>query len=122
VAILAIGVITGVGTGLIENAAKLGWLKVIEGLIAGKQFILYRNPSFIGSSPQCEIYLFRDNQVLRRHAALHMVPGGYEIEDLGTQRTLVNNRAVRRLRLHSGDRIQIGRTRFAFHEKAQTVE
>ena len=122
VGITAIGVISGLGTGIIENVAKLGWLKVVEGLIAGKQFILYRNPSFIGSSPQCEIYLFKDNQVLRRHAALHMVPGAYEIEDLGTHATLVNGRAVARMRLHSGDRIQIGRTGFIFHEKQRAIE
>lgn len=122
VAITAIGVITGLGTGFIENAAKMGWLKVIEGLIAGKQFIVYRNPTFIGSSPQCEIYLFKDNTVLRRHAALHIIAGGYEIEDLGTERTIVNGRPIRRTRLRNGDRVQIGQTCFAFHEKARAAD
>ena len=58
IGLLAIGIITGVGTGLIENAVKSGWFKVTDGLIAGKQFVLYRNPTYIGSSPQCHIYLF----------------------------------------------------------------
>ena len=62
-ALVGIGLFAGLGTGLIENAAKNGWLKVTAGLIAGKQFILYRNPTFIGSGPECPIYLFRDPQV-----------------------------------------------------------
>ncbi|HSV13514.1 MAG TPA: FHA domain-containing protein [Tepidisphaeraceae bacterium] len=121
VALLAIGVVAGAATGLIENAAKSGWLKVTVGLIAGKQFILYRNPTFIGSGPECQIYLFRDPKVGRRHAAVHIVPGGFELENLpmgGT--TLINDKPVERARLRCGDRIQIGATSLAFQEKEQT--
>ena len=78
----AIGLIAGAATGLIEQAAKSGWVKVTEGLIAGKQFILYRNPTYVGSAPDCQIYLFKDPQVGRRHAAIHIVKGGFDIEDL----------------------------------------
>jgi predicted component of type VI protein secretion system len=108
------------GTGLIENAAKNGWVKVTAGLIAGKQFILYRNPTFIGSGPECPIYLFRDGQVGKRHAAIHIVPGGFELENLplGSQ-TLVNGKPITRARLRSGDEIKIGMTSFRFQEKAR---
>jgi hypothetical protein len=118
IALLAIGIIAGAGTGLIENAAKSGWLKVTSGLIAGKQFILYRNPTFIGSGPECQIYLFKDAKVGRRHAAVHIVPGGFELENLplGVS-TLVNGREIQRTRLHNGDRIQIGGSSFCFQEK-----
>jgi hypothetical protein len=47
-------------------------------------FLAYRNPTFIGSAPQCEIYLFKDKCVGRRHAAMHIMEGGYDIEDFGT--------------------------------------
>ena len=63
VALIAIGVVAGLATGLLENVIKAGWLKVTTGIIAGKQFILYRNPTYIGSSPDCQIYLFKDTQV-----------------------------------------------------------
>jgi hypothetical protein len=120
VALCAIGLITGISTGLIENAAKTGWLKVTAGLIAGKQFILYRNPTYIGSGPECQIYLFRDPNVGRRHAALHLVPGGIELEDLPLgQKTLVNGVPVSRTRLHHGDKIGIGATTFLFQEKSK---
>jgi len=118
IAIVSIGVITGVGTALVENIAKQGWLKVIQGLIAGKQFIIYRNPTFIGSSPHCEIYLFKDSKVGPRHAALHILPGGYDIEDLGTgSKTIINGRPIRRARLRSGDQIRVGSTAFTFQER-----
>jgi hypothetical protein len=120
VALIAIGAVSGASTGIIENVAKTGWLKVTAGLIAGKQFILYRSPTYIGSAPECQIYLFRDSKVGRRHAALHLVGGGIELEDLplGTP-TLVNGNAVSRTRLHHGDQVAIGNTTFVFHEKVR---
>ncbi|QOV88813.1 FHA domain-containing protein [Humisphaera borealis] len=120
VAMISIGLLAGLATGLIEDAAKSGWLKVSQGLIAGKQFILYRNPTYIGSSPDCQIYLFKDPKVGKRHAAIHIVPNGFDIEDmpLGVN-TLVNGKAVSRTRLKNGDRIQVGSTQLVFMEKEQ---
>jgi hypothetical protein len=120
VGITAIGLIAGVGTGLIENVAKTGWLRVTAGLIAGKQFILYRDPTQIGSSPQCEIYLFKDAQISPQHAAIHLLPGRCELEDLNSRTgTFVNGQLVQRVRLRHGDQIQIGSTCFLFQEKAR---
>jgi len=121
VVLVLIGVTAGALTGLIEHAAKTGWLKVTSGLIAGKQFILYRNPTFIGSGPECPIYLFKDPAVGRRHAAVHAVPGGFEVENLPLGgETLVNGRPVNgRARLRAGDEMQVGATRFRFQEKTK---
>jgi len=117
----AIGTFSGLCTGLIENTAKTGWLKVATGLIAGKQFILYKNPTIIGSSPLCEIYLFKDIQIAPQHAAIHRIPQGYEIQDLGTlPGTSVNGQPVQRVRLRNQDQVQIGGTTFVFYEKAST--
>jgi hypothetical protein len=123
IGLCAIGGVAGAASGLIENVAKSGWLKVTHGLIAGKQFILYRNPTYIGSSPDNQIYLFKDPQVGRRHAAIRIVPGGYELEDLplGVP-TLVNGHAVARHRLRTGDQLQVGATRFLFQEKTRAGE
>ena len=118
VAICGIGVLIGLGTGLLENVAKTGWLKVVGGLIAGKQFILYRDPTVIGSSPKCEIYLFKDTQVAPQHAFIRTVGGGFEIEDGGAASgTRVNGSPIRRRRLRRNDEIQIGSTVFSFQEK-----
>jgi hypothetical protein len=115
-----IGLITGVATGIIELAARTGWLKVTAGIITGKQFILYRNPTYIGSAPDCQIYLFKDPQVGRRHAALHLLNGRIEIEDLPLgSATLINNEPITRRRLRHGDQIRVGSTAFLFQEKTK---
>ncbi len=113
----AVGAFTGMGIGLIENALKTGWLRVVSGIIAGKQFILYRNPTNIGSSPKCEIYLFKDSMVQPVHASIHLVPGGFMIESKNLAKTLVNEIPVTKQKLRNNDRIQIGNTIFSFQEK-----
>jgi len=122
IAFVAIGLVAGMATGLIENAAKTGWVKVVAGFIAGKQFILYRATTYIGSSPDCHIYLFKDPSVGRRHAAVHIVPGGFDLEDLPLGApTFVNGKPVARVRLRTGDQIQVGSTAFTFQEKVKAA-
>ena len=118
VAIVCVGLVAGLASGIIENAVKNGWLKVESGLIAGKQFVLYRNPTFIGSHPMSHIYLFNDSHVGRRHACIHVLNNGFELENLplGTP-TYVNDRAIMRARLHNGDKIRVGGTTFYFQER-----
>lgn len=120
VAIVVIGTLTGLGTGLLENAAKTGWVRVIQGLIAGKQFILYKDSTHIGSSPQCEIYLFKDADISPRHAAIHKRGGRHELEDLRSHTgTFVNGSPISRTQLKKGDQIRIGSTVMVFLEKAR---
>ncbi len=122
VAFLAIGVGVGWAVGLIETAVKTGWLRVTTGLIAGKQFIIYKNPTYLGASPLCEIYLFRDPKVSQHHAAIHAVRGGYEIEDLNrASQTFVNGEPILRSRLRAGDEVRIGQTTLIFLERKQAV-
>lgn len=54
-----LGLATGVGMGLVENALKDRWLYVTAGPLAGKQFILYKPQTTIGSDQSCDIYLFQ---------------------------------------------------------------
>jgi hypothetical protein len=119
-AMCCIGAITGAATGIIENISRTGWLKVTAGPIAGKQFILYRNPTYIGSAPDCQIFLFRDPKVGRRHAAIHLEKGRIEIEDLPLGApTYINREPIERQKLRHGDQITIGSTMFLFQEKIQ---
>ena len=117
--VAGIGALAGLASALVENALKVGWLKVASGVIAGKQFVLYRNPTFIGSAPMSHIYLFKDPAVGRRHAAIHQTPGGgFEVENLPPGGpTAVNGRTVHRAKLKPGDKLSVGRTTFVFQEK-----
>lgn len=116
--ILGLGVGAAVATALLEEAAKQGWLKVATGVITGKQFILYRNPTVIGSSPKSEIYLFKDPTVAPKHAAVNGVGGEFLLTALNGATVLLNGAPVRQQRLRNGDQIRVGNTVFLFGSRA----
>ncbi len=116
--IIGLGVGAAIATTLLEEAAKQGWLKVATGVITGKQFILYRNPTIIGSSPKAEIYLFKDPTVAPWHAAINGVGGEFLLTALNGATVLLNGRPVRQERLRNGDQIRIGNTIFLFGARA----
>jgi len=118
ISLLILGAAVGGAIGLIEEMLKDAWLRVEQGVLAGKQFVIYRNPTLIGSSPKCQIYLFKDPSIEPRHAAVHIVGNHYEIEDLRSEQgTFVNQQAVSRQPLNDGDRIRIGKTIFHYSER-----
>jgi hypothetical protein len=113
-----VGACAGLMIGLVETLAKEAWLLMTAGPLKGKQFIIYRNPTLIGSSPRCDVYLFKDPAVTEVHAAIHLVRDGYELEDKATQSgTFVNNVQIKKKRLVNGDQIRIGSALFVYSEK-----
>ncbi len=113
-----VGSCAGLLIGLVETLTKDAWLLMTAGPLKGKQFIIYKNPTIIGSSPKCEIYLFKDPSIEPFHAAIHVLRDGYEIEDRNTSSgTWVNGHMIKRQKLRNGDTIQVGETRFTFSEK-----
>ncbi len=115
--IMGLGIAAAVATVWLENVAKQGWLKVSSGLIAGKQFIIYRNPTVIGSSPKCEIYLFKDPSISGRHAAINNRGNEFLITSIDNAQVYVNNQLVQQQKLKSGDSIRVGNTTFVFEAK-----
>ncbi len=55
-----------------ESALKDRWLYVTAGPLAGKQFILYKSETSIGSRQESDIYLFKDANILPRHAVIQI--------------------------------------------------
>lgn len=110
-----IGILVGLFIGLVENWTKTAWLLMKAGPLAGKQFILFRNPTVVGSSPKCDIYLFKDAAIEPRHALIHDRGGRFEIEDAGSaDGTYVNGRPIKKHVLGAGDQIVIGKTVLEF--------
>jgi Ca-activated chloride channel family protein len=110
-----IGVLVGLFIGLVEQWTKTAWLLMKAGALAGKQFILYRNPTVLGSSPKADIYLFKDPAIEPRHALIHNRGGRFEIEDCNTpDGTYVNGIPVQKRLLQSGDQIVLGKTMLEF--------
>lgn len=113
-----IGLLVGVFVGLVEGWTKSAWLMMRAGPLAGKQFVLYREATVLGSSPKAEIYLFKDDAIEPKHAILYNRGGRFEIEDCQTaDGTYVNGMPVARQVLNSGDQIVLGKTVLEFHIK-----
>ena len=115
-----VGGCAGLMIGLVEMISKEAWLVMTEGPLKGKQFIIYKDPTVIGSSPRSEIYLFKDPSIEPAHAVIHTIRDGYEIEDKDTpDGTWINGQRIKRKRLMTGDEIRIGKTRFTYSERAK---
>lgn len=120
VGLSAIGLSVGLFVALSERLGREGWLRVRTGPLRGKAFILYHNPTIIGSSPTSSIYLIKDKKVAPQHASLHRAGSGYEIAKCSDDApVLINNVAVGRRRLVSGDQITLGDTILDFEERAR---
>ena len=80
-----IGLLVGLFVGLVEGWTKTAWLLMRAGPLAGKQFVLYRDTTVLGSSPKAEVYLFKDEAIEPRHAMIYNRGGRFEIEDCNTR-------------------------------------
>ena len=110
-----LGLATGVAIGIVESALKDRWLYVASGPLAGKQFILYKPLTTIGSSQGCDIYLFKDNSILPQHGTIEMRGAQTFLRAGGP--IFVSGAPARNRALQSGDLIQIGRYAFHFRER-----
>ncbi len=110
-----LGLATGVAMGLVESALKDRWLYVTAGPLAGKQFILYKPRTVMGSDQSCDIYLFKDINVLKEHALVELAGSRIMLRAIG--QTYVNGQPVRQQVLMSGAVVQIGRYAFRYQER-----
>ena len=110
-----VGLATGVGVGLVESALKDRWLYVTAGPLAGKQFILYKPRTVMGSDQSCDIYLFKDTNIAKEHAIIEL--SGSRIMLLAIGQTYVNGQPVRQQVLPNGAVVQIGRYAFRYQER-----
>lgn len=113
-----IGLSVGVTIGIVELLARDAWLRMTQGPLTGKEFLVFKDVMNIGSSPRSDIYLFNDPQVAENHAVLRAVGDECEIEARqSSSPVLLNSRSVTRARLRHGDNVTIGRTSFVFQQR-----
>ena len=114
-----LGLMIGVFIGLIENVSKDVWITMKSGPLRGKQFVIYHNPTFIGSSPKSDIYIFKDPNVMPIHAKIQKKGTKYEIIDESRGHgVFVNSKKINGSKvLEPNDRIVIGKSILEFHQK-----
>ena len=110
-----VGLATGMAMGWVESALKDRWLYVTAGPLAGKQFILYKDRTTMGSLQQADIYLFKDPNILPEHAVIGIKGSRVQIKALGA--AYVGGSPVETRVLQDGDLLQIGRYAFRYKER-----
>ena len=110
-----VGAATGIAMGLVESSLKDRWLYVASGPLAGKQFILYKPRTVLGSNQTCDIYLFKDPSILPQHATIEQTPSGTCISS--STLLTISKQSVQSKRLARGDSITIGRYTLIYDEK-----
>jgi FHA domain/zinc-ribbon domain len=81
---------------------------------AGETFVLERDRTTIGRSPECDIFL-DDVTVSRKHAVIEKSGAELLIEDLESLNgTFLNRKRIERAPLTDGDELQIGKYKLSF--------
>ncbi len=118
IGLAVIGASVGAMIGIVELLARDAWLRMTQGPLTGKEFLIFKDVMNVGSSPRSDIYLFNDAQVVPDHAILRTVGDECEIEARSAAPPLLlNQRSVRQARLRHGDTVTIGRTVFVFQRR-----
>ncbi len=113
------GMLIGLSMAILEQAARTQWIEIVEGGMAGKQFILYKSDITLGSAPSADITLIKDPSISPIHARIYAQAGRSYIESLDPSRPISVNGAVgMRTPLEDSVYITIGSTQVLFREKA----
>jgi len=119
IAITVLGACAGAAIGMVEELAKQAWLRIVQGPLAGKEFILYHAVTTIGSSPKCEITIPKDPSILPQHCAIRTAGRGYALDSVDERSpAIVNGQPARQAALRDGDQIQLGHTVLLYSERA----
>jgi len=104
------------GSAIVEEIKTEGPALVVRsgGGRAGEHFLLEKDSTTVGRSPDCDIFL-DDVTVSRNHAVLVEENGEFVVEDQGSLNgTFVNRKRIDRAPLHEGDELQVGKYRLTF--------
>lgn len=111
-----LGAATGIAMGLVESALKDRWLYVTAGPLSGKQFILYKPVTVMGSAQSSDIYLFKDLEILPAHATLSQKGDRIYVNAEGPV-FIAGSRIYSSRMLENGAILQIGRYSFRYQER-----
>lgn len=112
------GTIIGASIALVELARREHWIEIVSGGMAGKQFILHRDESTIGSAPTCDVTLIKDPALLPTHAVLRRTGDTLSVRAMDPAAAVqVNGAPVVEQALNDGDLVQLGSTVLRYRAK-----
>lgn len=106
----------GVGVGLVDRLTRQVWIEFRSGPLRGREVILFKPRTTLGSAPTCDVVLSNDPSMQPIHLTLVLVPGGVAVEPVGPVSVggdpMVAGRAVR-----SGEVVELGRSQLVVNQR-----
>jgi pSer/pThr/pTyr-binding forkhead associated (FHA) protein len=100
--------------------AREGKLLVLSGALQGREFVLNKDQSVVGSNPENDVVL-NDPTISRRHCEIRFTPAGCQLRDLGsTNGTFVFGFKVSEVALEYGAEFCVGQTRLVLRSLQDT--
>ncbi|MBX3313668.1 MAG: hypothetical protein KF906_05040 [Actinobacteria bacterium] len=115
--IVAIGLAIGVAVGVMDRLLRQFWLQGLTGPLRGRELILFKLRTTIGSAAGCDIVIANDPEAHPTHAALEVQGQTMSVQPLGP--VLVDGvPAVGQTVVRSGQVLTIGRSTFTVGQRA----
>ena len=115
-----VGSSIGIAIYMVENIAKQAWIRILDGPLKGKEFILFSKSTTFGNSPKCDI-LIKDMEAMPIHGRIDVLQGNKYVVSLidPAGQLFVNNIPVSRQFINNKDIIGVGDTHLLFELKSE---
>jgi len=121
IGLIILGACIGSLVGLVEFVLKKAWLKILNGRLEGREFIITKRESTLGKADDCDVVLPGDPQVAHQHAVIRQQHKQFVLVNKDKEcATFVNKQRVTHQPLNHGDRIQIGKTLLLLRMEGKT--
>ena len=115
-----LGAFIGLFVGLIPDLLKNAWLKVISsGRNEGKEFLLDKQVNAIGSADNCDVGLYGDPTVAKKHAEIRQAGGQFTLHTQPGETVIVNNAPETQTILRNGMQFRVGNIKLVFRQKGE---
>jgi hypothetical protein len=113
------GLCIGLLIGLAQVILKEAWVTVVAGFRAGRELMLSKDQTIIGRAEGCDLGLFGDSAVQKKHAAIVLKNNRYLLSHIAEEgETYLNDELVTApTPLKSGDEIRVGKSVLQFGER-----
>jgi hypothetical protein len=113
---VATGIGIGLGIGIVDRLRRDAWLKLTSGPLNGREIILFKETTTVGSDNRCDVVLANDPSVSGQHASFTRAGRSATVMAMGP--VTVNGAPVSGARaIANGDVVQVGATSITYEER-----